>query len=76
MCTFVNFKFIKLNASQFKIIIKNKIVITCLQICKITKNYKLLSACKFVHAKFACFHVWYQPMTKFASSQVSLFAKK
>ncbi len=42
MCTFINFKFIKLKSSQFKIRIKIKIVRTCLQIWKITKlpNYQ------------------------------------
>jgi hypothetical protein len=53
MCTFLNFKFIKLKSFQFKIIIITKIASTCLQIWKITKitNCKCMFAssqvCKF-----------------------------
>jgi hypothetical protein len=46
------------------------------------KNYQKLQIVsaflhiyKFAHAKFACFHTCYQPMTKFATLQVSKFAK-
>jgi hypothetical protein len=46
MCMFVNFKFIKLNISQFKIIIITKIASTYLQICKITK----ITNCKCIFA--------------------------
>jgi len=69
MCTFLNFKFIKLKASQFKIILKTKIASM--------QNYQKLQIVsaffhiyKFAHAKFACFHTCYQPMTNFTSFQV------
>jgi hypothetical protein len=45
MCMFI-FKFIKLKASQFKIMIKTKIANTCLQICNITK----ITNCKCIFA--------------------------
>ncbi len=41
MCTFINFKFIKIRYLQFKIIIITEIASTCLQIWKITKLEKI-----------------------------------
>jgi hypothetical protein len=52
MCTFINFKFIKLKSSQFKIRIKIKIVSPYLQMCKINKlpNYQITKIKNFASA--------------------------
>jgi hypothetical protein len=71
------FQVYKIKAFQFKIII----IKLQIHVCKYAKIPKLqiasafLHIYKFAHAKFACLHTCYQPMTKFASLQVSKFAK-
>jgi hypothetical protein len=72
MCAFVNFKIIKLKASQKENV--TKIASICLQICKITKKYKLqVHFCIFTSLHMLNLHVFILATNPWPSLQVYKF---